>query len=91
RYWARYRAGDVSAERIGEVEGKLATTAGTCGVMGTASTMACIAAALGFMPLMAASAPAVHSDRLRFAEEAGALAVRLITHPVKPSQLITEK
>ncbi|MBL6077266.1 dihydroxy-acid dehydratase [Belnapia sp. T18] len=91
RYWARYRAGDVSAERIGEIEGKLATSAGTCGVMGTASTMACIAAALGFMPLMAASAPAVHADRLRFAEEAGELAVRLITHPVKPSQLITEK
>ncbi len=91
RYWARYRAGDVSAERIGEIEGKLATSAGTCGVMGTASTMACIAAALGFMPLMAASAPAVHSDRLRMAEEAGALAVRLIAHPVKPSQLITEK
>jgi dihydroxy-acid dehydratase len=50
RYWARYRSGDVSAERIEEVEGSLATTAGTCGVMGTASTMACIAAVLGFMP-----------------------------------------
>ena len=91
RYWARYRAGDVSAERIGQIEGKLATSAGTCGVMGTASTMACIAAALGFMPLMAASAPAVHADRLRFAEEAGELAVRLITQPVRPSQLITER
>ena len=91
RYWAQYRAGTVSAERIGEIEGKLATTSGTCGVMGTASTMACIAATLGFMPLMAASAPAVHSDRLRIAEEAGALAVRLITHPVKPSEIITGK
>ncbi|MDI3307680.1 MAG: dihydroxy-acid dehydratase [Acetobacteraceae bacterium] len=89
RYWARYRAGDVSEQRIGEIEGNLATTAGTCGVMGTASTMACLAATLGFMPLPAASAPAVHADRLRFAEEAGALAVRLITHPVRPSQLIT--
>ena len=91
RYWAQYRAGTVSAERIGQIEGKLATTSGTCGVMGTASTMACLAAALGFMPLMAASAPAVHSDRLRMAEEAGELAVRLITHPIRPSQLITEK
>ncbi|RAI58928.1 dihydroxy-acid dehydratase [Roseicella frigidaeris] len=91
RYWARYRAGDVSAERIGEIEGKLATTSGTCGVMGTASTMACLAAALGFMPLMAASAPAVHADRLRFAEEAGTLAVQLIRHPIRPSQLITPK
>ena len=91
RYWARYRAGDVSAERIGEIEGKLATTAGTCGVMGTASTMACLAATLGFMPLMAASAPAVHADRLRIAEEAGALAVQLIQSPIRPSQLITPK
>ncbi len=91
RYWAQYRAGTGSAERIGQIEGKLATTSGTCGVMGTASTRACLAAALGFMPLMAASAPAVHSDRLRMAEEAGELAVRLITHPIRPSQLITEK
>ncbi|MBV1799002.1 dihydroxy-acid dehydratase [Siccirubricoccus sp. G192] len=89
RYWGRYRAGDVSEQRIGEIEGNLATTAGTCGVMGTASTMACLAATLGFMPLAAASAPAVHADRLRLAEEAGALAVRLITHPVRPRELIT--
>ena len=91
RYWARYRAGEVTPEKIGSIEEKLATSAGTCGVMGTASTMACIAAALGFMPLMAASAPAVHADRLRMAEEAGELAMRLLTHPVKPSQLVTEK
>jgi dihydroxy-acid dehydratase len=89
RYWARFRAGDVPAERIGEIEGNLATTAGTCGVMGTASTMACLAATLGFMPLMAASAPAVHADRLRMAEEAGAQAVRLIDKPVKPVELVT--
>jgi dihydroxy-acid dehydratase len=89
RYWARFRAGDVDAGRIAEVEGNLATTAGTCGVMGTASTMACLAAALGFMPLMAASAPAVHADRLRLAEEAGAQAVRLIAKPVRPAALVT--
>ena len=89
RYWARYRAGEVSAGKIHQVEEKLATSAGTCGVMGTASTMACIAAVLGFMPLAAASAPAVHADRLRIAEEAGFLAVHLIENPVKPSQLLT--
>jgi dihydroxy-acid dehydratase len=89
RYWARFRAGEVTPEKIARVEGNLATTAGTCGVMGTASTMACIAAVLGFMPLEAASCPAVHADRLRLAEEAGALAVRLITHPVRPSELLT--
>jgi dihydroxy-acid dehydratase len=90
RYWARYRAGEVSEEKIATLEGKLATTAGTCGVMGTASTMACLAATLGFMPLDAASAPAVHADRLRIAEEAGAQAVRLIRNPVSPLSLMTQ-
>jgi len=90
RYWAAYRAGTVPGERIAEIEGRLATTAGTCGVMGTASTMACLAETLGMIPLGHGSIPAVHADRLRAAEEAGALAVRLITAPIRPSQVITE-
>jgi dihydroxy-acid dehydratase len=89
RYWAMYRAGRVTAERIGEIEGRLATTAGTCGVMGTASTMACLAETLGMVPLGHGSIPAVHADRLRAAEEAGALAVRLISQPIRPSEIIT--
>ena len=89
RYWAAYRAGRVTAERIGEIEGRLATTAGTCGVMGTASTMACIAETLGMVPLGHGSIPAVHADRLRAAEEAGALAVKLIAAPIRPSEIIT--
>src|SRR5271166_324693 len=89
RYWAAYRAGRVTAERIGEIEGRLATTAGTCGVMGTASTMACLAEALGMVPLGHGSIPAVHADRLRAAEEAGALAVKLIASPIRPSEIIT--
>ena len=89
RYWAAYRAGRVSAERVGEIEGRLATTAGTCGVMGTASTMACIAETLGMVPLGQGSIPAVHADRLRAAEESGALAVKLISAPIRPSEIIT--
>src|SRR5580700_7876270 len=89
RYWAAYRAGTVSSERIGQIEGRLATTAGTCGVMGTASTMACFAETLGMVPLGHGSIPAVHADRLRAAEEAGALAVRLIEHPIRPTDIMT--
>src|SRR5881409_3458111 len=47
RFWARYRAGEVTRETIETVEGRLATTTGTCAVMGTASTMACVAETLG--------------------------------------------
>src|SRR6201993_3575997 len=47
RFWARYRAGDISQTDVCDVEDNLATTAGTCAVMGTASTMACIIESLG--------------------------------------------
>src|SRR5215216_1983433 len=91
RFWARYRAGDVDAAEISEVEGKLAVTAGTCAVMGTASTMACIAEALGMMLPGTAAIPAVHADRLRAAEATGAAAVRLIGSGLTPDRIVNAK
>ena len=91
RFWAMHRAGKVDAAGIEEVEGNLATTAGTCAVMGTASTMASIAEALGMALPGTAAIPAVHADRLRAAEASGARAVELAKNPIRPSQIITEK
>lgn len=91
RFWAQYRAGKVSDSEIAEIENSLATTAGTCAVMGTASTMACIAEALGMMIPGTAAIPAVHADRLRAAERSGALAVDLIRTGIKPRDVMTEK
>ncbi len=91
RFWAKYRASEVNDQEIDEIEGRLATTAGTCAVMGTASTMACIAEALGMMLPGTAAIPAVHADRLRVAEATGALAVSLIGSERRPTQIITQK
>ncbi len=91
RFWARYRAGDIDAEEISEVEGQLAVTAGTCAVMGTASTMACLTEALGICLPGTAAIPAVHADRLRAAEATGAAAVKLIGSKLKPAQIINQK
>ncbi len=92
RFWARYRAGEIDAAEIEAVEGRLATTAGTCAVMGTASTMACIAETLGLALPRSAAIPAVHADRLRCAEESGRRAVALIgTQTLRPRQIVTEK
>lgn len=91
RFWGKYRAGEVSDTEIRKIEGGLATTAGTCAVMGTASTMACIAETLGMMLPGTAAIPAVHADRLRAAEATGAAAVKLIHNPIRPSEVITEK
>lgn len=58
--------------------------------MGTASTMACITAALGMMPLKGASAPAVSSARLRIAEETGTLAVVVAAAKRTPQEILSE-
>ena len=91
RFWARYRAGDVGREEISQVEGQLAVTAGTCAVMGTASTMACIAEALGLILPGTAAIPAVHADRLRAAEATGAAAVKLIGSDRTPDRIVNAK
>src|SRR5437764_12708622 len=91
RFWAMHRAGKVSAAEIETIEGNLATTAGTCAVMGTASTMASIAEALGMALPGSAAIPAVHADRLRAAEASGRRAVELAQSPLRPSQIITAK
>lgn len=59
--------------------------------MGTASTMACITAALGMMPLRGASAPAVSSARLRIAEETGANAVSVAKSKLKPQDVLSKE
>jgi len=90
RFWGKYRAGEVSTEEIQAIEGGLATTAGTCAVMGTASTMACITEGLGMMLPGTAAIPAVHADRLRASEATGRRAVELIGTDLTPDRVITE-
>jgi len=89
RFWAKYRAAEIDAQQIAEVEGNLATTAGTCAVMGTASTMACITEALGMALPDTAAIPAVHADRLRAAQATGERAVSLAAEDLRPSRIIT--
>jgi dihydroxy-acid dehydratase len=89
RFWGQYRAGKVTAEEIGEVESRLATTAGTCAVMGTASTIACLTEALGIALPGTAAIPAVHADRVRAAEATGRAAVRMIGSKLTPAAIMT--
>ncbi len=89
RFWAEYRSGSITEQNILEVESKLATTAGTCAVMGTASTMACVAETLGLAIPGSAAIPAVHADRLRVAELTGNLAAELTNNPIFPEELVT--
>ena len=82
-FWGRYRAGSIDAAEIASVEGRLSVTAGTCAVMGTASTMACLAETLGISLPGSAAIPAVHAARLVAAEETGRAAVGLVRAPIR--------
>src|SRR3954471_9557882 len=90
RLWAKYRAGEIDDIEIEAVNGRLAPLVGTCMVMGTASTMACITEALGLSLPMSATIPAPHAERFRSAEASGRVAaVMAKAKGPKPSELLT--
>ncbi len=90
RFWADYRAGRRSGNEVESANEQLVASAGTCSVMGTASTMACMAEAMGMMLPGGASALSVSSERLRLAEETGERAVGLIKENLKPADVLSE-
>jgi len=90
RLWGEFRGGRIDAPTIERINERLAPTPGTCMVMGTASTMACIVEAMGLALPRSASIPATHADRLRSAEASGQFAAAMaVNGGPKPSQLMT--
>jgi dihydroxy-acid dehydratase len=90
-YWQEYRAGKIDDEELSKINAALAPTAGHCMVMGSASTMAVCAEALGMMVPGGAAIPATDNRRLHLAQETGKLIVKLVEQGVTPSQIMTEK
>ncbi|WRH26562.1 dihydroxy-acid dehydratase [Arthrobacter sp. JZ12] len=90
RMWTDYRGGKIDEAGIGEVNQELAPTAGTCMVMGTASTMACLVEAMGMSLPYAGTAPAVSAQRLRLGVETGRRAVEIGLSGRRPSEIMTE-
>lgn len=84
-----YRTGRLTEEELAEVEGCLARSAGHCTVMGTASTMACVAEALGMTLPGCAAIPAPDSRRLEIAERSGRRIVEMVWEDLRPSRILT--
>ena len=91
RYWGKFRAHEIDEREIADVNNQLVASVGTCSVMGTASTMACLAEALGMTVPGGASPPAVTADRIRIAEQTGATAVRMARQRLGIEQVLTAK
>ncbi len=91
RLWGEHRAGAMDAEDLEVAQSQLMASHGTCMVMGTASSMACVAEVLGFMLPGGSSIPAVHSERWRHAEASGRRAVEMaLAGGPCPANLVTE-
>ncbi|HEY0823820.1 MAG TPA: IlvD/Edd family dehydratase [Ramlibacter sp.] len=91
RYWAKFRAEEIDEQEIADVNNQLVPSIGTCSVMGTASTMACIAEALGMTVPGGASPPAVTAARMRVAEHTGTVAVQMAKSRLTIDKILTEK
>ncbi len=90
RLWSEFRGGRIDAAEMERISGRLAPSVGTCMVMGTASTMACVLEAMGLGLPMSATAPAVHADRKRIAEASGRCAAEMAKRgSPRPDELIT--
>jgi dihydroxy-acid dehydratase len=92
RLWGQHRAGKIDEAEIEVISGRLAPSVGTCMVMGTASTMACMIEAMGMALPYSAAIPAPHAERLRIGEASGKAAVAMaISHAPKPAEILTPR
>ncbi len=91
KYWAERCAGNLCDGDWGEIEDCIGRSAGTCMTMGTASTMACIAEALGMTLPGAACTPAVVAEHSRLASATGRRAVELAWEQLRPSHIVTKE
>lgn len=89
RYWGKFRAGEIDAHQTAQVNDQLVASVGTCSVMGTASTMACLTEAMGMSLPGAATPPAVTADRIRIAELTGTRAVAMARERLTIDQVLT--
>jgi dihydroxy-acid dehydratase len=91
KYWAELRAGTITEGDWKEIEGGIARSAGTCMVMGTASTMTAIVETMGLTLPGASSIPAVDANHSRMATAAGKLVVEMVWEDVKPKDIFTRQ
>src|SRR3569833_2215894 len=89
RYEYELRAGTIGLEQWHEIEDSICRSAGHCMVMGTASTMASMAEALGMTLPGCAAIPGVDSRRLRLAEASGRQIVEAVKADLRPSRIMT--
>ncbi|RYG93026.1 dihydroxy-acid dehydratase [Loktanella sp. IMCC34160] len=85
------KAGEMTPEEFLEAENSMSRSSGTCNTMGTASTMASMAEALGMALSGNAAIPAVDSRRRTMAQLSGRRIVQMVKDDLKPSDIMTKQ
>ena len=87
----RHAAGTLSDEELLDWENSACPTCGSCSGMYTANSMNCLTEAIGMGLPGNGTIPAVYSERIRLAKEAGYQVMELLKNDIRPSQILTEK
>ncbi|MGR3322523.1 MAG: L-arabinonate dehydratase [Pseudooceanicola sp.] len=90
RFSEAVKAGEMTQEEFLEAENSMSRSSGTCNTMGTASTMASMAEALGMALSGNAAIPAVDSRRRTMAQLSGRRIVQMVKDDLKPSDVMTK-
>ncbi|MCR4861427.1 MAG: dihydroxy-acid dehydratase [Ruminococcus sp.] len=86
-----YTAGKISAEEVEEYENKTCPTCGSCSGMYTANSMNCLTEVLGMGLRGNGTIPAVYSERLKLAKQAGMQVMELYRRNIRPLDIMTAK
>jgi dihydroxy-acid dehydratase len=89
KYWAERCAGTISDQEWNDMESGIARSPGFCMTMGTASTMASIAEALGLTMPGASSIPAPDSNHVRMSQDCGKRIVEMVWEDLTPIDILT--
>lgn len=85
-----FDAGLISADEFEWIENFAVPTMGSCAMLGTANTMACLVEAMGLALPGSASIPAVYSSRLTMAFQTGQMIMNLVNKHIVPRDIVTE-
>lgn len=84
-----YKAGQITECQLGELENAACPTCGSCSGMFTANSMNCLSEVLGMALPGNGTIPAVYSERIRLAKEAGMKIMELIEKDIRPRDIMT--
>lgn len=86
-----YSAGTMTEDEVREFECKTCPTCGSCSGMYTANSMNCLTEVLGMGLKGNGTIPAVYSERLVLAKQAGMKVMELLEKNIRPSDILTEE